>query len=102
MAIRSIRSWRSFFYTNRLKAFIPRVRIVVNGQIVSGIESVVSNEPNASQERKYIENGLFIIERYGIRFTTVGIEDIRGFLSPMTAQCRHRALTVMMSRRSVV
>ena len=67
-----IRGYRGYFEIiklNELEYTTPRVRIVING------EEVMSSEDNDTADietRKYIEDGVLIIERGGVRYDAQG------------------------------
>ena len=71
-----MRAFRGYFYLdgfNLNTGVAPRVRIVLNGQTATELE-VVSDLPKSDdgQVKKYIENGVMVIEREGVRYDATG------------------------------
>jgi len=51
----------------------PRVRIVVDGEVVTDLEAVQADgAPADGGVRKYVENGVLVIERNGVRYDATG------------------------------
>jgi hypothetical protein len=69
----TMRPFRGFFHVDGVSAGVtPRVRIVADGQVVTEIEEAVYDETQDVNVKKYIENGILIIERNGIRYNATG------------------------------
>ncbi len=73
-----IRAFRGYFVVNAPAGVTPRVRIVVEDQNATAID-VIEMDVDAdgdisvpSDTRKYIENGVLIIERNGVRYDATG------------------------------
>ena len=72
-----IRAFRAYFEITaqgqgKMDYVQPRMRIVVEDQNATAIEGVIANDPSAPQVRKYVENGILIIERGGVRYNATG------------------------------
>ena len=69
----TMRPFRAYFHVDQAGAGIaPRVRIVAGGQIVTELETVTEAGGTNSEVRKYVENGVLVIERNGIRYNATG------------------------------
>ena len=68
-----IRAFRAYFYSgnNAVQAIHPRVRIVVRGETPTDVEERIA-DGNGSAPRKYLHNGVLVIEKNGIRYNAVG------------------------------
>jgi hypothetical protein len=71
-----INAFRGYFLVGGLPAGVqPRVRIVVEDQNATAIETIEMDEAAVQESvevRKYIENGILIIERNGVRYNAAG------------------------------
>ena len=73
----TMRPFRGFFYVDGAGSGIaPRVHIVADGQVVTEIEMMetdqTADEQSTSEVRKYVENGVLIIERNGVKYNAQG------------------------------
>lgn len=76
----TMRPFRAFFRVDGVGAdIIPRVRIVVDGKVIDTLEEYPdaseSASDNSSQDRatrKYVEKGILIIERNGVKYNAQG------------------------------
>ena len=70
-----IRAFRAYFYSGNstVQAVRPRARIVVKEQTATSVESM-SDESDLSDKsvRKYLHNGVLVIERDGVKYNAVG------------------------------
>ena len=68
----TMRAFRGYFKVPaEQQGVTPRLRIVAEGQTVTEIEAVVEDGQQATV-RKYIENGVLVIERNGVRYDATG------------------------------
>ena len=72
-----IRAFRAYFYSGNstVQAVRPRARIVVNEQTAtgnSGISAGGADGSSAVNARKYLHNGVLVIERDGVKYNAVG------------------------------
>ena len=67
-----MRAFRGYFELDETTVYYlqPRVRIVLDGQTATEIETV--GQDDNSSVRKYMENGTLVIEREGIRYDATG------------------------------
>ena len=68
-----IRAFRAYFYTSSpvVQSVHPRARIVVKGETPTDVEERIA-DGNGSAPRKYLHNGVLVIEKNGIRYNAVG------------------------------
>ena len=68
-----IRAFRAYFYSgsSEVQSVHPRARIVVRGETPTDVEERIS-DGNGSAPRKYLHNGVLVIEKNGIRYNAVG------------------------------
>ena len=68
-----IRAFRAYFYSgsSEVQSVHPRARIVVRGETPTDVEERIA-DGNASAPRKYLHNGVLVIEKNGIRYNAVG------------------------------
>ena len=68
-----IRAFRAYFYSgsSTVQSVHPRARIVVRGETPTDVEERIA-DGNASAPRKYLHNGVLVIEKNGIRYNAVG------------------------------
>jgi hypothetical protein len=68
-----MRAFRGYFTLDAgLQYMPPRVRIVLEGQTATEVEVVTDTQDNSGNVRKYIENGVLVIEREGVRYDATG------------------------------
>ena len=68
-----MRAFRGYFTLDaELQYLPPRVRIVLEGQTTTEVEVVTDTRDNSGNVRKYIENGVLVIEREGVRYDATG------------------------------
>ena len=68
-----IRAFRAYFYSGSsvVQSVHPRARIVVRGETPTDVEERIA-DGNGSAPRKYLHNGVLVIEKNGIRYNAVG------------------------------
>ena len=68
-----IRAFRAYFYSgsSTVQSVHPRARIVVKGETPTDVEERIA-DGNGSAPRKYLHNGVLVIEKNGIRYNAVG------------------------------
>ncbi|MBP5477570.1 MAG: hypothetical protein J6Y00_07815, partial [Paludibacteraceae bacterium] len=57
--------------SSEVQSVHPRARIVVRGETPTDVEERIA-DGNASAPRKYLHNGVLVIEKNGIRYNAVG------------------------------
>ena len=70
-----MRAFRGYFTLDGMSIYhiAPRVRIVVEGETVTELEVVSEDGAEADTAvRKYMENGILVIERNGVRYDATG------------------------------
>ena len=67
-----MRAFRGYFKVEGYTGVTPRLRIVVGEQGVTELETVTEADGNSTEVRKYIENGVLVIERNGVRYDATG------------------------------
>ena len=72
-----IRAFRAYFYSGNstVQAVRPRARIVVSGETatnLSGKSAGGADGSSAVNARKYLHNGVLVIERDGVKYNAVG------------------------------
>ena len=71
-----IRAFRAYFYTSSpvVQSVHPRARIVVRTETPTGIEQTAGDADGSSavNARKYLQGGVLVIEKNGIRYNAVG------------------------------
>ena len=71
-----LRAFRGYFYLTDIDLNVnvaPRARIVLSNQTATEIEVVTDVDENTGNNvRKYVENGVMIIEREGVRYDAQG------------------------------
>ena len=69
-----MRAFRGYFElkTDNLLYIQPRVRIVLGGETATEIDLIDPDNSGNSGVRKYMENGILVIEREGIRYDATG------------------------------
>ena len=70
-----IRAFRAYFYTSSpvVQAVHPRARIVVKEQTATGNSGISGNSGTSGESaRKYLHNGVLVIERDGVKYNAVG------------------------------
>ena len=70
-----IRAFRAYFYSGNstVQAVRPRARIVVKEQTATGNSGISGNSGTSGESaRKYLHNGVLVIERDGVKYNAVG------------------------------
>ncbi len=67
-----MRAFRGYFELDETTVYYlqPRVRIVLDGQTATEVET--AGQEDNSSVRKYMENGILVIEREGVRYDATG------------------------------
>ena len=68
-----MRAFRGYFYLNNITIHhvTPRMRIVLDGQTATELE-MTESAGTADEVRKYMENGVMVIERNGVKYNAQG------------------------------
>ena len=69
-----MRAFRGYFElkTDEMRYIQPRVRIVLGGETATEIDLVDPDNSGNSGVRKYMENGILVIEREGVKYDATG------------------------------